>query len=230
MTTAQTLIDDALSELHVLEAGDSANANDTATGLRYLNRMLQGWSTQNAIVYYQKEIAHVLDGSIEYTIGTGGDIAESRPNYIISAYATQSGEDWPVEVIRDKAQFDKIYDKTITGIPDYLYYQPEYPLGKLRIWPVGDASTTLHFSSRAILQQFSTANDTVSLPDGYEDAIVFNLAVRLASSFGQQPSAFLMKNAAETLAFIKRNNAEDPIMEYDCSLPNRPHFDISRGY
>ena len=44
MSTNQAVIDQALGELGIVEAGDSANATDSATALNQLNNMMAQWA------------------------------------------------------------------------------------------------------------------------------------------------------------------------------------------
>ena len=47
MSTNQEIIDSALQELGVIEAGDSANATDSATVLNTLNNMMESWEADD---------------------------------------------------------------------------------------------------------------------------------------------------------------------------------------
>ena len=47
MATNQTIINEALGKIGVVEAGDSANPTDSATGLRVLNKMMAEWGQRS---------------------------------------------------------------------------------------------------------------------------------------------------------------------------------------
>ena len=49
MATANNIVTAALVELAILEAGGTASAEDAATGLERLNRMLHGWEIEYGI-------------------------------------------------------------------------------------------------------------------------------------------------------------------------------------
>jgi hypothetical protein len=49
-------------------------------------------------------------------------------------------------------------------------------------------------------------NDCLSVPPGYNEALVFNLAVAIAPEYGKEASGTVMARANETLAIIKRKN------------------------
>lgn len=231
MASATTLIKDALQDLGVLSAGQEPGANDLTDGRRKLNNMLASWSTSSILVPYRTQVSHVLDGSESYTIGSGGDINTTRPLKIVSAYTTHQVRDYPIHVCRDRAEYDSIYQKDITGIPRILYYEPEVPLGKIFIWYVGDASYTLFMNTQGQLASFSDDTTDVDLAPGYDLAIASNLAIVLAPMNETEISAELAKTAKDSLAQIKRLNRQEPVMNYDDAIPGgRGQYNIEAGW
>lgn len=108
--------------------------------------------------------------------------------------------------------------------PTHWYYNPTYPFGTLTFWPVL-TGTTLQAAIYAPeqVQSFSTLDDTVSLPPGYERMIVKNLAVELCPSFERQPSALLVQQAMQSLGAVKRVNRRVADLSFDAAaLVGRP--------
>ncbi len=221
MADALTIIKDAMQDLGVLASGGTPTCNDQTDVLRKLNDMLDSWSTSSILVPFRTQISHVLTGAQSYTIGSGGDINTTRPTYIDSAYVNHQGIDYPVRVGRDRAEYDRIEDKSITGIPRIVYYEPSLPLGTLFIWYVGDASYTLKLNTRGQLTQFPDTSTDVDIAPGYKRAIVSNLAIEIAPMFEVSATAELVKKANESMAMIKRLNRQAPVMQYDSSIPTR---------
>lgn len=229
MATAQTLIDRAVKQLGVLQAGGSLGASEANDALAVLNGMLQMWSIERLTVYVLTEHTHTLTGAQSYSVGSGGDINIDRPNRLDSAFIRQSSTDYPLEVLRAKSDYDSIYQKTTPGYPRAIYYHPTFPLGTLYLYPVGDASYTLHFNVWAPLSQFATLATDVNFPDGYEWAIVNNLAVSLAPSYGRPISNELALLATQTKAAIKSLNRESPLARFDVGIPTNARFNIETG-
>jgi hypothetical protein len=125
---------------------------------------------------------------------------------------------------RDK--WNQIGQLTITSqIPNTLFYDPQYPLGVINLYPQPLEAWTLYFDSLLQISTFSTLTTTMSVPPAYERAYVLNLALELThtglhSLLSQPDMAFLVKNAAEAKANLKRNNiaTREVIANYDPAI------------
>ena len=62
--------------------------------------------------------------------------------------------------------------------------------------------------------------EIVSLPPGYQEAIIYNLAFRVATSMNKPLSAAALEMAQRSLETIKRNNLEDTPLEMPDILGN----------
>lgn len=218
MATVQTLIDRALRMNGRLGSGRSPTANETADCLIALNAMLGSWRNERLLAYALVEHSLTLtanDG--QYTIGSGGDINTTRPVKIESAFCRDDDLDTPIEVI-DKTIWDRIGDKTETAeIVEYLYYDPAMSSGNLNFWPIPSVANAVKITVWAPLSEFSAASDTVTLPPGYEDALAYNLAVRISPEYGEGVTPLVIQLAQETKAAIKRVNIPRTTVNTDLS-------------
>lgn len=231
MANAGDIIKDALQDLGVVSAGKDPTPDDYTDGLRRLNKLLDSWSTTSLLVPFRTQVSHILNGSESYTIGSGGDIDTTRPTIIESAYTVHQTRDYPVHVSHDRTEYDRIYDKSITGIPRLLYYEPEIPLGRVFIWYVGDGSYTLKMSTRGTLTEFPDTTTDVPLGPGYEFALEYNLAIILAPVYETQVSQEVVSNALQGKGNIKRLNRQSPVMVYASGVPGgRGRYNIEAGY
>ena len=105
-------------------------------------------------------------------------------------------------------------------IPQVLFYDPQYPLGIIYLFPVPSAAYTLMFN--AIIQQstYSSLPMSLSVPPGYERAYILNLALDLMTAgfpclLKDKEYVRLVENAAEAKANIKRKNIKEVISFYD---------------
>ena len=220
MATAQTIINGALRSLQVLSSGQSPTANETADALEALNQMLESWSLESLYVYHWPQESFALNGSQSYTIGSGGDFNTTRPTTIRNAFIRSGTTDYPLHIIQDRGGYDRITEKAITSIPEMLYYEADYPLGKIHLYPVGDATNTLFITTQLQpLKSFASETDTVDLPPGYERALKFNLAVDIAPEFEASITTEIASGAMKSMAAIKRMNSKAPVMRYDRSIP-----------
>lgn len=227
---ASTIVTTALRKLGVLSAGQSATSDDLTDGLASLNSMIESWSIDSLNVPFQTQVSHTLDGSQSYTIGSGGDINTTRPTFIASAFVKVSNINYPMTIIRDRSTWSGIYDRRITGIPEFIYYDAAYPLGTIEVWYVGDSTHTLYLNTRGQLEQFADTTTNIDLAPGYERALAFNLAIEIAPDYETEPSQLILKTAQESLTSIKRLNRENPIMSYDQAIPTRSRtYNIEAG-
>lgn len=213
MTTARGIIKSALRKIGALTKFDDLSNDEAVDGLETLNQMLGSWSNDGLIVFARSwENFNLTGGDGEYTIGAGDDFNTARPNHIIEAFVRSDVTDYPLVIVNDSDYYAKIIDKTSQGIPDYLSYDTQFPSGKIRLWPVPSSSLGLHLLSEKAFSTYAL-DDTISLPPGYESAIIYNLAIYYGPEYGQPISGEVAMLAADTLAAIKRNNARNrPIL------------------
>lgn len=146
-----------------------------------------------------------------------------RPLRINSAFVRVSSLDYVVTPVNVE-QYELIGFKTLQGPwPRILYYQPSSPLGNITYWPV-PGSGEMHMFAETVLGQFQSLSDTVTLPQGYNMAIRWNLAELLLPEYGKNDqviNAMIIKNAAESRAWVKRSNMAPPqTARFDDALVN----------
>lgn len=209
MTTATQLIDDACSEVGAA-AQDTALSNyDAQYCLRVLNRMLASWATERLMVYaLTTETFPTVAATASYssTLLSGG-----RPVAVDSVTVTQSGVTYPVE-LKDAQDYLAIGYKAAPGTPEVCFAEMTYPNATFYLYPTPDAIYTVSMSLRRALSSTLLLATDLALPPGYEDAIVLNLATRVAGHFGTDPSPQLVENAKQAKATLKRLNSVPPQM------------------
>ena len=214
--TANDLISRSLRVISVIGSGRrTAGSNELADGLITLNAMMEHFSIARSMIYQTLEETHTLvSGTADYSIGSGGDINTARPVRIENAFIRDSSNyDYPLQQINNLA-YDTVTLKTITSRPQYFFYDEIFPLAFIRLLYKPNNAETLHFNSWKQLQTFTNGTTEISLPLGYEDFIVYNLAVRLYAEYpGSALTDEARRIAMETKAAIVRINAEPPILD-----------------
>lgn len=207
MATAQNLIDRSLRLIGAIASGEDPTADETADALEALNGLIDSWRNERLIVWSIASVTKTLTaGDGTYTIGSGADINTTRPVRIDGAYVTNSGIDYPIEVITEAA-YRSIADKTTqSDYPQFVYYDPAVASGTIYLWPVPSAANVLTLAVWAPISTLATAGTTVTLPPGYERALAANLAVEIAPEFQKTASQEVAKMARESLAAIKKSN------------------------
>lgn len=225
MATANTIIQEALLSIGQLAEGELPSPETSESCRIRLNSMMDSWNNESLIVYQVRNEAFTLGaGQSSRTIGVGGNFNTTWPIKILeSSYVTDSTNapniNFPLQVV-NQAQYNSIVNKTITGpYPQYVYYDRAHPLGTLYFWPVPVTTLALTLGTWRQLAAFDELTDVVTLPPGYEEALTFNLACRVAPSFGVEPSASVQKYAMESKRNIKRSNAQNSTLDLPNGIP-----------
>lgn len=240
MTTANDIIVDAAESMGVYSPGETMSAADSSRMLSILNDMLDSWSNESLTTFAKLEQSLVFNpGQYQYTIGPGGYVNATRPLRILDGYGTcyildTNGNRYPVEVMQQD-QWNLIGNITQvnSNIPSRLFYDPQFPLGIINVFPVPNIGWTLFFDSWLQLVEFSGLTTAVSLPPGYVRALKRNLALEAWPYFyevDKNPPAALVKSAMTALGNIKRTNIKEVVAVFDPEIISRasPTYNIYR--
>jgi hypothetical protein len=229
--TAMSMIQDVLEAMKVYPPGVAVNAADSARMLSVMNQMLDSWSNEPYACYANLEQSFALvPGKIFYTIGpVGADITAPRPLEILigpgRAYLMDTNNNrYGINVI-EQDEWNQIGLLTdTTQMPDTLFYDPQYPLGIIKIHGTPLLSYTVYFDARLQLAQLNNLAIAFSLPPGYMEAIKDNLIIRAWKYFKQgEPGPGLMGAAGASLGKIKRTNIKQSPARYDAAVVSRAH-------
>lgn len=225
MPTAQQIVTRQMQALGILGRNGVPTAADYNDAIAATNAMLDSWSGENLFAWANQTIAHTLTiNTSSYTIGSGGAINTTRPDNISQAWLRDSnGLDYPMSVVPQYI-WNGIGDKSIDSqIPTTLFYDPQYPLGIVNIFPVPLLAYSLRMN--AILQQttFSSVTHSLSAPPGYERAMILQGAVELMSAgfpclLDEKGLARLYENADKAMANIKRKNIKEQVAAMDDAI------------
>ncbi|MFN3077791.1 MAG: hypothetical protein ABT940_13115 [Alphaproteobacteria bacterium] len=224
MSTASVLIEGALRAIGALNRGITLSSEDAADGLEALDLMIKGWgANQLAIPYRTRESLTLTSGTNPHTIGSSGTLNTTRPLAIHTAAIRVSSTDYPLDIWQTVQEYWRIPNKTSTGQPRALYYEPVEPLGRIYFDLVPDSTYTFLLDSLKPLTSFSSLSTDDSVPDEYLEPIKFNLALRLAPEYGKTPSNIVIGLAAEGMNNIERMNAafRVPVLRCDEALLRR---------
>lgn len=118
------------------------------------------------------------------------------------------GLDYPVAVLNVE-DYEMIGLKTLNGPwPKALYYQPTETLGNIFVWP-NPAQGEMHIFADTLFSQYTSINDIMLLPQGFESCLEWCLAERLMPQYGKaSPTQIQMVNAfaAQGKSTLKRTN------------------------
>lgn len=228
--TANNLIERTLKTIGVLASGETPAASDAADAFTILNSMVDSWGTQRLTVYTTARTAFNLSASTQdYTIGTGGTFNIVRPVWIVAASiipdrsaASSEKIELPISAALNTTQWQQVAIKgTTSTYPTEFYYDKAWTAGlsTISVWPVPNTSSSqLVLYTPTALVQFADRTTDYTFPPGYEEALRYQLAMRLAPEFGRQISPEVHALAQDTFGNIKRVNGTTETLRLDPAL------------
>jgi hypothetical protein len=205
----------ALKKAGVVGVGQTPEAEDTNDAFSDLNMMLGQWSRRRWLVFHLVDVARVSTGAASYTVGPGGDFNVARPDRIESAYvrslqqAAPNRPDYPLSVVTSMEDYAAIGLKSIVGFPRMVFLDSGFPTGTLYPWPIPTIGLyEIHLLFKADLAGFAALTDDVNLPPEYQEAIVYNLVVRLAASYKITPDPVVVAIAKSSLNTVRNSNVQ----------------------
>lgn len=206
--------------------GRIAAPDQSTEAIQICNRMMGSWNIVPLDIYSTSIDRYALSpNQTSYFIGPTGDFVAPRPTRIIRANVvlTTTSPEQHIEVrLLDKGQWAaKRIPELAAGMwPVELYDDFDEPDSKLYLYPFPQVQCDLElFTPKALRRDFAALTDSVDLPDGYERALVFNLAVDIAAFYPEQaqldPRAEGIADRA--LAAIESNNAPVPRLKNDAA-------------
>jgi len=215
MATANTITDAAYKKCGILSPDDTQDAD----ALEALNNMVSAWGLEHLSPYKTRENFPLVSGTAEYTIGDGGDFDTVRPIRILNCYLTDSsGYSYPVGISLSAKDYNRINLKTAESRPTKLYFLTEYPLAKIIFNYEADAVYTAYFEFEKQITEFAALTTTVTLPNEYKEALIYNLAVKLAEDDSIQLPPSVTEAAGALKFLISRMldvNRSTPISRFE---------------
>jgi hypothetical protein len=229
----------------------SDGSKDVADAFSLLVMMLAQWQRKRWLVWHEEEYALVSTGQYSYSIGPECDFDMPRPDKLHAAWVrlnsgtfgaqlaaefpillgqqpSQYPVDIPLAIIESKEDWAGITIKDLSSIPAAVFYDSAFPIGQLYFWPVPIANEyQLHIVVKASLPVYATPDDDLGLPPEYLDAVVNNLAVRIALASGAQINPLLLAEARASLNTIKLANSQIPLLSMPAALSGRRGGDVS---
>lgn len=222
MTKVRDLLGDALIQAGILDPSESIAASQAPFALRELNRLVSSWANEDLmIVSKDRTTFNLVGGKQSYTIGVGGDFNTPypvRPGQIDYVSVMVNGIELPIETLNDEQWRDITLKAVSSSFPLQVWSKGDYPLNSLYFWPIPIASNPLVVSIWGQITAFVDINATVTLPSGYEDAIVPALATRLSPAYGLPLNPVLASMAQAAKSRIKAVNWEPSYRSVDSAL------------
>lgn len=219
-TTVRDVAMRALRLLGVLGPSEVPDAYQSAIALETLNDWLdQGKADRPRIYTVARDTATLTASAASFTVGSGGAINIARPVFLDRVAYVDNSASPALEIslgrLLTDAEYMAIPNKALTSTrPQAAYYRPDFPLGLLIPWPISTGASLLWAVYHPVaVDEFTTINDTVTLPPGYRLMLITKLAIMMSPIFSRQVTRELLKMAADAEAIVARaNEREQPLM------------------
>ncbi len=212
--------------------GRGIGTEEYQEGLRFLNRMLNGWSALSGYIFgtfiYR---ATITAAQASYTIGPGGFFDTPRPIRIESANLWLTSQQpevrVPLVVLNDDEWSDVSVTNIRTQVPVALYYNKGAmgsELGTIYLWGIETQANDLELFVWSPLDSGLTLAGSVIVPEGYLDAIVYSLAERMMPLYWKKSTPEKMEvkeQARKARAAIISQNCQAPKQASDAPTGNR---------
>lgn len=196
------IIKGALRALSVIASGETPSASEITDGAEALNIMCKGWQAEDIGLWLidTGTITLVADQQ-SYTIGTGGDLAVTKPLDIVEARFYNATAETETRMFRmSRQEYYDLPSKASEGTPTQYYPDRQLDLIHMYIWPVWDDTTsdTIKVSVKTEVEDFDATSNTPDFPKEWYRALKFNLALEIAPEYGIEPTQNLMRLANES--------------------------------
>jgi len=197
MASAQQIINDAHTHIGVLPAGSELGADMSNFGLIMLNRLIDHWTVEGLAIAGQAVKTIAATGVISYVV-TPRPVKVESVSVIDSSGVQQNAR------LVTSTDWSKVPDKTRTGgLAEIAYYDGGYPSAKIFLTPMPAAGSTVNLHVIEPLPAIATLLTPVTVSTGVEKALMYNLAVDLASSLEKPVPPSVAALAASTKDALK---------------------------
>lgn len=230
--TATDIISGALYAISSVTPGEAINGSELGYALGVLNNVLAAWSAENLQAPFRTVESFPLTiGKASYTIGQSGtpDFNTVRPDYVTFVWRRDANglDYWLIDYTKE--QYNSVFQKTLQGLPQWYYYDAQYPNGVLNLYPTDVQADTLFIESLKPIAQFSSTTATMALPGEYFEDLKYSLAERLAPEYGMTISQDLRKLMDDSHKRIKRKNLKPKAANFDLYMLHPRPFNIYTG-
>jgi hypothetical protein len=182
------IIKGALRILGVLAQGETPTTDQVNEAAEALNLLVKAWMADGMPLWAIRKLDFPLTATATYTIGVGMTINTPKPLRIIQVFNRNiNGIDIPMRIIT-KDEYWRLGNKSSTGNPIQLMYDPGIHSGTIYLFPVPDttsiANNHIHIIYQRLYEDFDSSVDTPDFPQEWLDALKFGLASRLAPEYG----------------------------------------------
>lgn len=177
------LIKGALRLAGVLAQGETPTASQISDAAESLNLMVKAWEADGMSLWALRTYTITpVAGQTSYTLSS------PKPLKALQAWnrETSSNVDIPMRIIT-KQEYNILGNKSTTGNPIQMYFEPGLDSSTVYLFPTPDANAAsqrvIHMVAQRPYQDFDSSTDTPDFPQEWYEAVKYGLAQRLAGEY-----------------------------------------------
>lgn len=189
-TTRDDIIKGALRLCGALSLGETPSTDQVTEASDALNMLVKAWQADGMALWARSEYTLPLTlDTKSYSIGTGQTVNISKPLKITQAilHDTQTNVDIPMRIIT-RDEYLRLGNKSTSGQPIQIYYDPQRDSGVLYVYPPANAAAVsykqIKFTYQKPFEDFDASTDNPDFPQEWYEALKYGLASRLAGEYG----------------------------------------------
>lgn len=182
-TNRDSLIKGALRLAGVIAQGETPTASQVTEAAESLNMMVKAWEADGLPIWATTTMTITpVSGQTSYVLDT------PKPLKCLQAWnrQTASNVDIPMRIIT-RQEYNILGNKSTTGNPIQLYFEPNRTSSTVYLFPTPDATSAslnrIYVVVQRPYQDFNAATDEPDFPQEWFEAIKYGLAARLAGEY-----------------------------------------------
>ncbi len=218
-TNALKMIGAAMKEIGALAAGETLPIEQAADVLEKLQRLIDSFNARRPMVYSQTFTSFVLPVNTQPVLigpGSSANFQVTQRPVDIDSIGLILNNTTPTQIEiwlnkRDKDWWAEQRVKNLTStLPTDFYYEPDWEFGSIFFWPIPTTTNNVLIQSRTVLKQITNYGQSILLPPGYWNAIVYCLAESIGPMFERPISSDLLRLKQEAMKVLQTNNIHSP--------------------
>ncbi len=187
--TRDQLISGSLRMAGAIAQGETPTASQVTEAAEALNMFVKELQADGMPLWAMKQYSIPLTATSDYTIGVGSTVNTAKPLKIVQAFLhnTSSEIDIPMRILT-RDEYNRLGNKTSTGQPMQVFYEPQLTTGTLHTFPVPDTYAIANCEIVIVYQRpfedFDAASDNPDFPQEWLNAVKAGLANLLAPEYG----------------------------------------------
>jgi len=183
-TNRDDIIKRALRLIGAISQGETPTVLQVSEAATALNSLVKAWAADGMPLWaITEQTLPLVSGQFVYPL------SNPKPLKILQAWNhnTTSNVDIPMRIIT-QAEYNVLGNKTSSGNPIQVYYDPRRNTGDMHLFPVPSSTeqsaNVIHYVCQIPFEDFNSATDEPDFPQEWYDAITYGLATRLAPEYG----------------------------------------------